>query len=119
MTADAAAPALWRVETTVPTQAQARALARRVVEQRLAACAQIEPIDSLYHWHGGVVADPEYRVVLKTTAARYAALAAAIREHHPYEVPEIMATAAVACDATYARWVAEYVGQEAGLANDG
>jgi periplasmic divalent cation tolerance protein len=105
VTAEATAVALWRVETTVATQEQARGLARRVVEHRLAACAQIEPIESVYRWHDELVVELEYRIVLKTTAGRYPALEAALHAHHPYELSQIVAIQATAAEAGYANWV--------------
>lgn len=109
MTAEAPAATLWRVETTVATHEQARALARRLIAGRFAACAQIEAIESVYRWQGEVQVEPECRLVLKTTAARYPALEAEIRAHHPYELPEIAATTVTACNTAYARWVADCV----------
>ncbi len=79
------------VLTTVATQADAQVLARSMVEQRLAACAHIEAIDSVYRWQGAVQQEGEWRLLLKTTAARYPALEAALRAQHPYELPAIVA----------------------------
>ncbi|MCB2071832.1 MAG: divalent-cation tolerance protein CutA, partial [Ottowia sp.] len=55
------------VLTTVATQADAQVLARSMVEQRLAACAHIEAIDSVYRWQGAVQQEGEWRLLLKTT----------------------------------------------------
>ena len=98
---------LLAVYTTVGTADQARAMARALVERRLAACAQIEPIESFYAWKGAVQHDPEFRLLLKTTAERYDAVEAAIRELHPYELPAIHAVAVERAHAPYAAWVAE------------
>ena len=62
------------VITTVATREQALALARDLVERRLAACAQITAIDSVYRWQGAVEHDSEFRLLLKTHADGYAAL---------------------------------------------
>jgi periplasmic divalent cation tolerance protein len=95
------------VYTTVSSREQARELARALVQQQLAACAQICPIESFYGWRGTLQNEPEFRLLLKTTAARYAALELAIRRLHPYELPAIYALAAVRGFAPYARWVAD------------
>jgi len=77
-----------------------------MVEQRLAACAQISPIESIYRWQGAVQQEPEWRLLLKTTAARYPALQAALRAQHPYELPAIAALPCSHALAEFADWVA-------------
>jgi periplasmic divalent cation tolerance protein len=95
------------VVTTVATREQARALARALVERRLAACAQISEIESFYTWQGSVQHDPEFRVLFKTTAERYEAVEAAIRELHAYELPAIHAYAFDRVYAPYAEWIGQ------------
>jgi periplasmic divalent cation tolerance protein len=93
------------VVTTVATREQALALAREMVERRLAACAQITAIDSVYRWKGAVEHDGEFRLLLKTRPTAYPRLEAALRERHPYELPAIHAVATAQADAAYAEWV--------------
>jgi periplasmic divalent cation tolerance protein len=93
------------VVTTVATREQALALGREMVERRLAACAQITAIDSVYRWKGVVEHDAEFRLLLKARPTAYARLEAALRERHPYELPAIHAIATVQADAAYAEWV--------------
>jgi periplasmic divalent cation tolerance protein len=95
----------WLVITTVGTVEQARALARTMVERRLAACAQITAIESFYRWQGEVEHEPEFRLLFKTRAGCYAELEAAIRALHPYELPAIHALPAAQAYAPYAEWV--------------
>lgn len=93
------------VTTTVDSEATATALARAMVEQRLAACVQIDrEVTSIYRWKGDLCEDREARLVIKTTPAREAAVRAFLAEHHPYELPQFVATSAAA-SAGYARWV--------------
>ena len=81
-------------------------LARALVEARLAACVQISsPMRSHYRWKGALESAEEVRLDVKTAAHRLDALVAAIRERHPYEVPEIVATPLARVDAPYAAWV--------------
>lgn len=94
------------VLTTVATQLEARALAREMVDARLAACAQISAIESIYRWEGVLQQESEWRVLLKTVPARYAALEAAIQAHHPYELPAIVALPCTQALADFADWVA-------------
>ncbi|UED83944.1 divalent-cation tolerance protein CutA [Streptomyces profundus] len=96
------------VLTTTGSEESAHALARAAVKGRLAACAQIEaPITSVYRWRGEIHTDPEWRVHLKTTDARYPALEALLLETHPYDVPEIIATAIDRGSDAYLRWLDE------------
>lgn len=80
------------VLTTLPDRASAERLAAALVEQKLAACASVQAeCQSTYRWQGAVESASEVPLQLKTTAARYPALEAAIRAAHPYDVPEIIA----------------------------
>lgn len=93
------------VVTTLGSLAEAQSLARSMVERSLAACAQISPIESYYRWQGAVRHEPEFRVLLKTTQARYAEVQAAIRAIHPYELPAIHAYALEPIEPDYAAWI--------------
>ena len=104
-----AASSLLSVYTTVGSLEQARMLARELVQRRLAACAQICPIESFYHWRGELQNEPEFRVLLKTSAERYDELESAIRSLHPYELPAIYALAVARGLPPYERWVSESV----------
>jgi periplasmic divalent cation tolerance protein len=80
------------VLSTFPDAETAARIARVLVEERLAACANLVPtVRSIYRWKDAIQDDAETLAIIKTTADRYAALAARIAELHPYEVPEILA----------------------------
>jgi periplasmic divalent cation tolerance protein len=97
---------LLQVYTTLPSQEQANDLARRLVDARHAACVQVlGPVQSTYRWEGQVEQAHEWLLAAKTTAAAYAALEQAIREAHPYQVPEILAVPVAAGNAAYLDWV--------------
>lgn len=99
-----------QVTTTLPDQAAAERLAGVVVEERLAACAQVlGPVSSTYHWQGAVERATEWYCHLKTTGARLPALQARISELHPYDVPEIIALPILDGKAEYLRWIEETV----------
>lgn len=107
-------PDCVQVSTTLPDEATAQRVATILVEERLAACAQVlGPVSSTYRWEGRVGTGREWYCHAKTTTHRLEALQQRIRELHPYEVPEITAVRIVAGDAEYLRWIAEAVsGQE-------
>ena len=95
------------VTTNLPDAASAQTLAALLVEQRLAACVNIlAPCRSIYRWQGKVEDAQVVPLLIKTTAARYAALEAAIRTHHPYELPEIVAIPIQCGLPGYLAWVA-------------
>ena len=99
-----------QVTTTLPDQAAADRLATVLVEERLAACAQVVgPVSSTYRWQGSVEHATEWYCHLKTAVSRLPALQRRIRELHPYEVPEIVALPFVDGDASYLRWVEQAV----------
>ena len=91
--------------TTMPDDDRADALARSLVDERLAACVNVHgPMASTYRWKGRVEREAERQLVIKTTAERRAAVEARLRELHPYELPEIVVLSAEASDA-YASWL--------------
>jgi len=98
---------LWLVVTTVGRAEDARRLAQTLVERRLAACAQISAIDSVYRWQGAVHADAEFRLLFKTAADRVQPLMDALRSLHPYELPALHAWPVAVADPAYAGWVDE------------
>ena len=92
--------------TQMPDLASAQSLARSLVEARLAACVSIgAPVESLYHWRGEIETAQEVPVAIKTRAGRYAAVEAAIRARHPYELPEILAVPVVHGLEPYLGWI--------------
>jgi len=96
------------VLTNLPDAASAEALAHELVRQRLAACVNILPaVKSVYRWQGALEQAGETMLLIKTGAARYEALQAAIRAAHPYEVPEIIALPIAAGLPAYLDWIAQ------------
>ena len=99
------------VTTTLPDEAVAHQVGARLVEERLAACAQVlGPVSSTYHWKGRIEQAAEWYCHLKTTKTRLPALKKRIRELHPYEVPEIVATRILDGDIDYLKWIEAEVG---------
>ncbi len=97
------------ISTTTETEAQARTLARLLIEHRLAACIQITgPIQSVYRWKGEICNGTEYRLSIKTTREREHSLIESISTNHPYETPEILIDEVHVSDA-YGRWLQEQV----------
>ena len=93
------------VQTALPTEAQAAELARALVQQQLAACVQLQPVRSFYVWQGQAHDEAEWLLSIKTRSALYPRLEAWLREHHPYEVPEIVALPLTRASPAYRDWV--------------
>ena len=99
------------VSTTVDSRQAAEALAAAVLDQRLAACIQINgPMTSMYRWQGKQERAEEWRLGMKTRAARYSALERLLLDRHPYDCPEIVATVIERGSASYLQWLDEEVG---------
>ncbi len=95
-----------QVVTTVENRDDAQRIARAVVEKRLAACAQVVgPVTSTYWWKGRIEEAEEWQCFLKTREDRFDALEQAIREIHPYEVPEIISMPLVQVSPAYREWL--------------
>jgi periplasmic divalent cation tolerance protein len=99
------------VLTTIGADGDAAALARTLVEERLAACVNIgAPMTSVYRWKGAVEQDREQPLVIKTTGDKLAALETRLRALHPYELPEFLVLSASGGSTAYLDWVRESVG---------
>lgn len=95
-----------QVVTTTARREEAEQIARALVEERLAACAQVlGPITSIYHWQGDIETSEEWQVWAKSRRDLYDRIEQTIRRLHPYEVPEILAVPVVAGSASYLAWV--------------
>ncbi len=84
---------------------EASAIARRLVEDRLAACVQIMPIRSIYSWQGQICDDQEQLLLVKTRADVLDDLERTVRALHSYEVPEITVVPLVAGLQPYLTWI--------------
>jgi periplasmic divalent cation tolerance protein len=94
------------VLTTWPDADTARAAARAVVDECLAACGNIVPgVESIYRWEGAVQTSAEVLVIFKTTIGRYPQFETRIKALHSYEVPEIVALRVADGLPAYLRWV--------------
>jgi periplasmic divalent cation tolerance protein len=99
------------VMVTCGSQAEAKKIARAVVDARLAACANVlgGPVQSIYRWKGRVENAKEVLVLVKSTRKRFAALEREIRRLHSYDTPEIIAVAIAEGSRAYLRWIEESV----------
>ncbi|MEE4166706.1 MAG: divalent-cation tolerance protein CutA [Desulfocapsaceae bacterium] len=96
---------LITVSTTCSTIEEAEKLAGQVLGQRLAACVQITSARSMYWWQQRIASENEYLLNMKSRRGLFERLAQTIREHHSYDVPEIVATEIVSVDRQYRQWL--------------
>lgn len=94
--------------TSPPEKAQE--IARELVRRRVCACVNVVPgLRSVYTWKGDVEEDAESLLVIKTRSDCFGALEGAIRELHPYEVFELIASRIDLGSAAYLQWLDESV----------
>jgi periplasmic divalent cation tolerance protein len=94
--------------STFPDAETASRIARQLVTEKLAACANIgAPVQSIYHWQGNIEEAQETMVFFKTTDARFEEFQSRLRSLHPYDVPEVVAVRVADGLPDYLQWVAE------------
>lgn len=95
------------VVTTVGTEEQANLIARELIARRLAACVNIVPgVRSVYRWQGKIASDTEYLLIAKIRENEFEPVAAAIKELHSYDVPEILTFDVGRGDPDFLAWIA-------------
>lgn len=103
-------PQFAAVLCTVPDENTATRIARALVEGGLAACCNVVPgLRSVYMWKGEVCDDAELLLIIKTRLDRFGELEAAVRDLHPYDVPELIALPVARGSADYLTWMADHV----------
>ncbi|MEW6247973.1 MAG: divalent-cation tolerance protein CutA [Nitrospirota bacterium] len=94
------------VLVTASSQEEAIRLANLAVERKLAACATVIPhVRSIYRWEGKIHDEQESLIVFKTASSFFSALEEAIKRHHSYSVPEIIALPIVLGSQPYLDWL--------------
>ena len=95
------------VLSTCGSQEEADKIAGVLLENHAAACVQMKPIVSLYHWKGAIERSDEIQLIIKTTNALYATVERLIRENHSYQVPQIVQIPVIAGLPEYLGWIIE------------
>ncbi len=91
---------------TCPEAASAKLIAKHLVNKHLAACVNILPaITSIYRWQESIEESQEHLLIIKTLASLYAKVEQAIRQHHPYQTPGIIALTIEQGSSDYFAWL--------------
>jgi periplasmic divalent cation tolerance protein len=91
---------------TAGSETEAETIAKTLVEERLVACVNIvNPIRSIYRWEGKIADDREWLLIMKTRAARFAAVEARVKVLHSYQVPEVIAVPIQVGAEAYLQWI--------------
>jgi periplasmic divalent cation tolerance protein len=91
--------------TSMASKDDAAKIAKLLIDERLAACVQLLPIESFYRWDGKVQAAAEILLLAKTRTDLFDTVIARIKAVHPYSVPEIVGTEFVAGFSGYLDWI--------------
>lgn len=96
------------VYVTASDQAEAEKIARIMVEEKLAACANIlGPITSVYRWQGEVRQDSEVALLLKTVEGHVAKLIERVKAVHSYDCPCVVAWPLSAGNPAFLTWIGD------------
>lgn len=95
--------------TTAGSKREGEKIARALVGRKLAACVNCVPAASIFRWQRKIERASEVLLVIKSTRAAFAEVAAAIRELHSYELPECIQLAITAGPEAYMNWISENV----------
>ena len=93
--------------TTTASRDEAQAIAKLLIDEKLAACVQLLPIESFYAWQGKTQNEAEILLLVKTRRALFDPAIARIKQVHSYSVPEIVAMPFTAGFAGYLDWIDE------------
>ena len=84
---------------------EAKAIGRHLLEERLAACINIFPIESAYWWEGQIVEDHEAVLIAKTVEGSFEALKSEVLARHSYTIPCVLKLSVAAAEDRYAAWL--------------
>lgn len=91
---------------TVSSYDEGLHIAQTVVDEDLAACANLLPsATSLYKWEGSVRKETEHVLLLKTSSANKELLTARVVDLHSYETPCVVGWPLACGDAKFLEWV--------------
>jgi periplasmic divalent cation tolerance protein len=101
------------VITSFAKLGDAQVMARKLIQERLAACVQInEGVHSVYRWNGKICEEREISISAKTVVGKWDEISKFIKDNHPYELPELIGMTPAEYDLIYGQWVQAEVNSE-------
>ncbi len=88
---------------------EAKRIGRKLIKERLAACANIFPISSIYRWKNNIEEAAEFGIIVKTKSAKVKDIEKRVKELHSYEVPCVISFRIDGGSEDYIRWIDESV----------
>jgi len=96
------------VLVTCGSEEEALKIANALVEEHLAACANlVSPIRSIYRWEGKIWDEKEWLLIIKTQSHRFQELEKKVKSLHSYSVPEIVSLPITEGSLPYLNWLVE------------
>ncbi len=93
---------------TVPSLDIGKQIAEKLIKEKLAACVNItSKVNSIYFWQGNIEKDDEFLLIIKSRKDRFEKLEKAVKNLHPYSVPEIIAMPIILGSGDYLNWINE------------
>ncbi len=97
------------IYSTFPDRRSARKVVKLALEKKIAACANLWPIDAIFAWEGKISQEKEWAVLFKTTSANLQQLRQLIIDNHPYSAPAILSWSAKIGHKDYKKWLNNYL----------
>lgn len=95
------------IMTTCSDEESSKKIINALLNKKLAACIQVQKINSHYVWKGSINVDNELLLFIKTKHSLYREIESCIRENHSYEVPEIIEVPMIDGSESYFKWIDE------------
>jgi len=95
------------ITTTFPDEQSAKAIIHLLLEQKLAACIQMQAVQSFYRWEGKLCESNEQLLLIKTRSSLFHKIEALILKHHPYTTPQIIQVPIEQGSSAYLQWIKE------------
>jgi periplasmic divalent cation tolerance protein len=97
------------VLVTAANERQARQIARRLLQRKLAACVNFVPVESMFVWEGDIQEEDEVLMIIKTRVEAFDELMSSVNVVHTYDNPEIIGMPIVMGADQYLRWISNEV----------
>jgi periplasmic divalent cation tolerance protein len=96
---------------TASSETQARRIARKLLQRKLAACVNFVPVESMFLWKSMIQEEEEVLMIIKTTTEMFDELMSAVKSVHTYDTPEIIGMPIVLGATDYLKWITDEVGE--------